>query len=97
MVTHHTHQQQVKPVDDRRGRRYGIEPGCLMDPWMPSMEYGEGMPNRHSPGFAVLTFDEDERLLPPELCEHSQGRMYFRGKIVAGEKPRYRIKAGRAA
>ena len=61
------------------------------------MEYGEGMPNRHSPGFAVLTFDEDERLLPPELCEHSQGRMYFRGKIVAGEKPRYRIKAGRAA
>ena len=93
-VTGHTHQLISRPVDDRNGRRWGVELGTLADPLHPCFEYAEGAPSRVCPGFAVLTFREGE-LLPPELCELGNGRMWFRNEPVAGEKPRVRVKAGR--
>lgn len=93
----HTHQSGVRSFDDRNGRRYGIEPGCLADPNGPQFEYHEAAPSRSAMGFAVLSFDGESELMPPELCEHSSGRMIFRGRVVAGEKPRYRVRAGSIA
>jgi len=88
MVTGHTHQLGVTPFDDRNGRRYGIECGMLNDPMAPQFEYTEGQPTRWCAGFAVLTFDEEGRLLPPELCEMTNGRAWFRGASWGVGKPK---------
>lgn len=93
-ITGHTHQLICRPVDDRNGRRYGVELGTLADPNHPCFEYAEGMPSRVCPGFAVLTFKDGE-LLQPELAEYTSGRIWFRREPVAGEKPRIRVKAER--
>lgn len=50
---------------------------------------------RQTPGFAVLTFDADGVMMPPELCEWVGGAAVFRGSIV-GAKPRIRVRAGNA-
>ena len=80
-VTGHTHILEVKPHADYRGRRYGIQSGCLADPHGPQFEYAENSPGPMCAGFVVLTY-KDGRLLPPELCEVIEGRAYFRGQVV---------------
>jgi hypothetical protein len=92
-VTGHTHQLEVKSFKDRRGVRYGIECGMLNDPLGPQWEWVHGRPTRWQAGFAVLTFDEEGRLFPPELCQWVDGRALFRGRTL--NKPRFRVAAGR--
>ncbi len=82
MVTGHTHQLEVKPYGDYRGRRYGVQTGCLTDPQGPQFEYMEAGYNSHCEGFAVLTFVDGE-LLIPELCQVINGRAWFRGQVWA--------------
>ena len=82
MVTGHTHQLQVTAVRDRRGSRWGVETGTLADPHGPQFQYTEGAPSRAQQGFAVLTFDEEGIMMPPELCELINGRPVFRGQYV---------------
>lgn len=81
IVTGHTHALEAKPWGDYRGRRWGVQTGCLADPEGPQFEYGENGPSPHCAGFAVLTF-KDGRLLPPELCEVIEGRAMWRGQVV---------------
>ena len=90
MVTSHTHQEDAKSVVNRNGRHWGVEVGMLGDPNGAQFEYGEGQPNRAHPGFAVLTFDEQGRMLPPEKCTWQDGAAVFRGERV---KPRIRVRA----
>lgn len=80
-VTGHTHSLEAKPHGDYRGRRWGVQSGCLADPHGPQFEYAENAPGPMCAGFAVLTYKEG-RLLPPELCEVIDGRAYFRGQVV---------------
>jgi UDP-2,3-diacylglucosamine pyrophosphatase LpxH len=82
MVTGHTHQLQVTAMRDRKGSRWGVETGMMADPFGPQFEYSEGSPSRSQQGFAVLTFDDDGVMLPPELCEMIGGRPVFRGQYV---------------
>jgi predicted phosphodiesterase len=82
MVTGHTHQLQVTAVRDRRGTRWGVETGTMADPNGPQFQYTEGAPSRAQQGFAVLTFDEDGVMMPPELCELVGGRPVFRGQYI---------------
>ena len=81
-ITGHTHQLQVTAVRDRRGSRWGVETGTLADPYGPQFQYTEGSPSRTQMGFAVITFDEDGGMFPPELCEMMGGRPVFRGAHV---------------
>lgn len=81
ICTNHTHGLGVTPFNNRVGRIYGIETGMLNFPDVPQMEYGQGMQSRAHAGFAVLTFDEDSNLTPPELAEWSNGKLMFRGKV----------------
>jgi hypothetical protein len=98
IATGHTHQSSIRPYQDRRGIRWGIELGMLGDPDHPAFMYGEGAPSQHRPGFAVVTFDAEGTMLPPELCEWHDGRAWFRGKVYADVRGvRVRVKAGRAA
>ena len=94
IVTGDTHRCCVRPFQDRRGVRWGVELGMLGDPEHVSFMYNEGKPNQHRRGFAVLTFDEEGALLPPELCEWHDDRATFRGRVVADLKgARVRVKA----
>ena len=82
IVTGHLHRLLVTSWGDYNGRRWGVDTGCLADPDGPQFAYAEDNPSPHCSGFAVLTFDDDGQLLPPELCEVIKGKAYFRGKQV---------------
>lgn len=78
IVTGHLHRLLVTPWGDYKGRRYGVDTGCLADPNGDQFTYGEDNPSPHCAGFAVLTY-MNGKLLPPELCEVIEGHAYFRG------------------
>jgi len=82
IVTGHTHQLQVTAVRNRHGSHWGIEGGMLADPNSKQFEYAEGAPSRAQEGFVVLSFDEDGKVMPPELCEMVRGYPVFRGQKV---------------
>jgi len=87
IVTGHTHYLEVKPWGDYRGRRYGVQTGTLAEPDSPAFGYVEDGPTAWCSGFAVLTFDRQGVMLPPELCEVIEGVALFRGRpIVDGRK-----------
>jgi hypothetical protein len=81
VVTGHLHRLLVTPWGDYRGRRYGVDTGCLADPLGPQFQYTEDAPSPHGEGFAVLTF-RGGRLQPPELVEVVDGVAVFRGQPV---------------
>lgn len=83
MVTGHLHSQKVTPFTDYNGTRYGIDTGCVADPYQESFSYAEDNPRNWISGFAVLTF-KDDRLLYPELCSvwDQDQSVQFRGQIL---------------
>jgi len=82
IVTGHLHKLQTTPWGDYNGRRYGVDTGTLAEPSGHQFLYLEGNPVPWASGFAVLTFDENGMLLPPELVEVIGETAYFRGKAV---------------
>lgn len=82
MVCGHTHMLEVKPIGNYRGRHWGVSTGMLADPSDGAFLYREDAPVHWCQGFAVLTFSDDGRLRPPELCEVIDHTAYFRGSIV---------------
>lgn len=80
-VSGHTHLLEVKTWGDYRGRRYGVQTGCLLDQDAPQCEYNENNPSAQCPGFVVLTF-KDGRLMHPEICEVVDGMAFFRGECI---------------
>jgi hypothetical protein len=54
----------------------------LNEPDAAQFEYTEGMPSRWQQGFAVVTFDDDGDMYPPEMCEMIKGVPVFRGTPV---------------
>jgi len=81
-VSGHTHLLEVKGWGDYRGRRYGVSTGMLSDPDSNAFLYLEDNPVPWCQGLAILTFDNEGRLLPPELMEVVDGIAYFRGQSV---------------
>lgn len=82
IVTGHLHRLQITSWGDYNGRRYGVDTGTLAEPTGDQFLYLEGNPTAWASGFAVLTFDANGMLLPPELCEVIGETAYFRGKAV---------------
>lgn len=82
VVTGHTHLLEVKPWTDYTGRRYGVSTGMLADPMDTQFKYAEDNPRPWCQGFAILKYDSEGMLLPPELCEIVNGAAYFRGGVV---------------
>ena len=81
-VTGHLHKLQVTPWRGLAGVCWGVDTGTLADPQGEQFAYLEGNPRPWASGFAVLTFDKEGMLLPPELCEVIGDVAYFRGKPV---------------
>lgn len=83
MVTGHLHSAKVQPISDYNGTRFGVDTGCLAEPYGPQFrDYTEDAPVDWRSGFAVLTF-RGGRLLWPELVTvWEPGKVQFRGDVV---------------
>lgn len=82
VVTGHLHRLQITAWGDYNGRRYGVDTGTLQATDHEAFEYLQGNATPWGSGFAVLTFNDDGDMLPPELCEVVKGKAYFRGKEI---------------
>jgi len=78
----HTHLLEVKGWGDYTGRRWGISTGMLANPKSQAFDYIEDNPVPWCSGFAILSYDNTGRLLPPELAEVIDGVAYFRGSSI---------------
>lgn len=82
-VTGHTHQLKVSPLPDYNGVRWGIETGCLADPYGPQfVDYTEDNPRMWQAGFVVLTFHQGTLLYPEVVRVHDDKHVDFRGKLI---------------
>jgi predicted phosphodiesterase len=82
IITGHLHSQKVTPHTDYNGTRYGVDTGCLADPYADAFQdYLEDGPRNWRSGFCVLTF-LNGILLPPELVTvWDETHVYFRGAL----------------
>lgn len=79
----HLHNLNVRSVPRYKGFHYGVDAGSLSDPTSDAFDYAEdAIP--HVQGFAVLSY-EDGELLMPELCYIQNGGAYFRGQKIVSE------------
>jgi hypothetical protein len=77
IVCGHLHSQKVSPVTDARGTRYGVDLGCLAEPWWPQFNYTMNNTKDWRSGFGVLEFRKGH-LLPPMLASvHDDGGVYL--------------------
>ncbi len=82
IVTGHLHSGKVYPFTDYNGTRWGVDAGCIADPYGPQFEYLEDSPRNWRAGFAMLKFVHGE-LLPPELVTvWDEKRIAFRGELI---------------
>lgn len=81
-VTGHLHRQHTSPVTDYNGTRWGVDLGCLADPWGHAFAYLEDNPRNWVAGFAMFTIAKGV-LMPPELITVLRaGAVAFRGKVI---------------
>lgn len=81
MVTGHLHSLKVTPLTDYTGTRFGVDTGCIADPWGPQFEYLEDNPRNWRSGFAVLTFARGKLLWPEVVHAISPTEVEFRGRV----------------
>lgn len=84
MVTGHTHVLAVQPITDYNGTRYGVQTGMLANPDGDQFsDYTEDNPKDWRSGFAMLTFDRGQLLMPEliQVWDEKAGEVQFRGKI----------------
>lgn len=85
-VTGHLHQCKVTPMTDANGRRWGVDTGTLSRfQRQRKFSYTENNPLNWCEGFAVLTWDHEGRLAPPQLAEVIGDVCWFRGEAIASE------------
>ncbi len=82
IVTGHLHSMKVSPLSDYNGTRWGVDCGCIADPYGAQFyNYTELNPLNWRSGFCLLTF-VNGRLLWPELVWMSgPNEVQFRGKV----------------
>lgn len=91
IISGDTHALDVRPLNHWSKRIWGVQCGMLGDPTWPQFHYRLGIPGHQNQGFVVLSW-KDGAMMPPEICEVSDGAAWFRGQLICG---RVRKKAGR--
>lgn len=83
IITGHLHSAKVTPYSDYTGTRYGVDTGCIAEPYSEIfVHYTEDSPVNWRSGFGVLTFKE-HRLLQPELVlKFGNNAVEFRGQVI---------------
>ena len=82
MITGHLHSAKVTPYTDYTGTRYGVDTGCIADPWGPQFEYMEDNPRNWRSGFCVLTFHKGKLLQPQLALVHDPDHIDFQGALI---------------
>ena len=82
MITGHLHSLKVTPFSDYNGTRYGVDTGCIADPYGPQFDYNEDNPRNHRSGFIVLTFVKGELLWPEVVAVVDNETVQFRGELI---------------
>jgi hypothetical protein len=82
IVTGHLHSAKVSPLTDYNGTRYGVDTGCIADPYGPQFtDYTEDSPRNWVSGFAVLTYKGGRLLMPELVTVFEPGVVQFRGAL----------------
>lgn len=83
MITGHLHSAKVTPFTDYNGTRYGVDTGCMADPWGPQfLDYSEDNPKSWREGFCVLTFIDGKLLMPELVSVWNKKTVQFRGELI---------------
>lgn len=83
IVTGHLHSLKVVPYSDYNGTRFGVDTGCLADPYGPQfVDYSEDNARNHRSGFVVLTFDGGRLMWPEVVHVIGENEVEFRGKRI---------------
>jgi hypothetical protein len=83
ICTGHLHRIRVSPHCDYNGIRYGIECGCLADPYGPQFQdYTEDNPKAWQSGFIRIRFAGGRILLPEIIAVVEPGVVQFRGELI---------------
>lgn len=81
-ATGHQHKQQVYPLTDLKGDRWGVDVGCLSAIYSPHFRFMEGRPRNYRSGFAVFRF-VNYKLRHPMLVrvvDEQKGLVEFNGR-----------------
>jgi hypothetical protein len=82
IATGHLHSQMVRPHTSYNGTLYGVDTGCLADPWGEQFAYLEDSPRNWIAGLAVFEFKDGE-LLPPSLVTVIKpGVVSYHGELI---------------
>ena len=83
IITGHTHVLAVQPITNYNGTIWGVQTGTLAEPNnMQFADYTEDNPKDWRSGFAVLTFDRGQLLMPELVQVFGEDEVVFRGKII---------------
>jgi hypothetical protein len=83
MITGHLHSQKVTPFTDYNGTRYGVDTGCLADPYHDAFQdYTEDNSKDWRSGFCVLTYRNGCLLYPELVTVWDSNHVQFRGEII---------------
>lgn len=82
IITGHLHSLKVSPISDYNGTRFGVDCGCLADPYGPQFtDYTEDGPLDWRSGFVVLTFHKGRLLWPEVVSKIDDDHVEFRGQV----------------
>ena len=83
MVTGHLHSAKTLPVTDYNGTRWGVDTGCIADPYAAAFtDYLEDGPRNWIQAFAVLTFHKGVLLWPELVVAVDKASVQFRGQLI---------------
>lgn len=83
IITGHLHSQKVTPFSDYNGTRYGVDTGCLADPYHEAFQdYTEDNPKNWRSGFCVLTYRNGCLLQPELVTVWDANHVQFRGELI---------------
>lgn len=83
-LTGHDHMLKCYPLDDLRGRRWGVHMGTLQNIYGPQFAYMEHRPRMWASGFVYLEILPDGRLYPETIHVESDGTARWRGRVWRG-------------
>lgn len=83
MITGHLHSAKVAAITDYNGTRFGVDTGCIADPWGPQFrDYTEDNPLNWVSGFGVLTFHNGKLMWPELVTVWDKSTVQYRSELI---------------
>jgi LAGLIDADG-like domain len=83
MITGHLHSAAVRPFTDYNGTRYGVDTGCLAEPYAKAFnDYSEDNALNWRSAFCVLRFRGGKLMLPDLVLKWDDENVQYQGDII---------------